>query len=347
MKIPFALPSINDKEIKAVESVLKSGWLAQGKKVQEFEEEFAEYVGAKYAVAVNSCTAALFLAIKSLDLKSNTAFEVPSITFTASAASIMHAGHRPKFIDVNKDTLIPDEYIRYNPTVRVHLTGVRLKQATNELTIQDSAHLVSPGQFKNNKGLACFSFYATKNMTTGEGGMIVTNDKKKADWLRLARSHGQTKDNYKRYVEGGANNWRYSIEFPGWKMNMNDMQAAIGIEQLKKLPELDNKRQSIVDRYNKAFKLERTGLHLYPIISENRDEFVRKMHQDGIGCSVHFLPLHKMPAYDKYSPAVGLRNSEWLGNRLVSLPLYPDMTDKEVDYVIEKTLKYNKWSNND
>jgi len=330
MNIPFAKPDIGKKEIDAVVEVLKSGWLTTGPKVRELEEAFAEYVGAHYAIAVDSGTSALFLSLKCLDLAKGTTVYVPSLTFTASAATIIHAGYTPEFVDIDDD-LIPD--FVPDPAVIVHLTGTNACEEPSVCTIQDSAHRVERDQFRGQAGMACFSFYPTKNLASCEGGMIVTNDKEQADWLRLARSHGQTKDNYKRYAIGGSDHWEYSIDFPGWKMNMTDVQAAIALVQLEKMDKMNKKRRRIVHKYNTAFNMNRKGLHLYPIEVDNRKDFIARMHEKGVSCSVHFLPLHTMPAYKEYYEPLPM--TERIGKRLVSLPLYSSMTDKEVNYVIK------------
>lgn len=335
MLIPFSKPYFDEREEQAVLEVLRSGWLTTGPKVKEFEERFAEYVGAKHAVAVNSCTSALFLALKRLNSLETYVF-VPSLTFSASASTIVHADFVPSFVDVDDD-LVARKFTN-QPLMAVDLTGIDVG-IDSERTIHDCAHRVDREMCKNKFGTFCFSFYPTKNLASAEGGMICTNDDKDAEWFRLARSHGQTKSNYDRYAVGGSNHWEYSIEFPGWKMNMTDIQAAIGLVQLEKLDEINAKRQHIIERYNEAFGLNRQGLHLYPIEVDNRSEFIQKMYEAGISCSVHFLPLHLMPAYKDY-PKDDLTNTERLGKRLVSLPLYPSMTDEEVGYVIRKTREY-------
>lgn len=327
--IPFSKPSITAKEHYAVTAVLNSGWLTSGPVVKKFEEEFARYVGARYAVAVNSCTSALFLAIQYAH-KECDYIEVPSLTFTASAATIIHAGKKPTFVDVDPLSLVAEDI--QAPCVAVDLTG-NISGADGPMVVHDCAHRIDKSMCRGKEGIFCFSFYPTKNLASSEGGMICTNDEEAAEWFKLARSHGQTKDNYSRYAVGGAHNWEYSILFPGWKMNMTDIQAAIGLEQLRRLPEMDAKRRSIVERYNEAFDLNRTGLHLYPIEVGNRADFMGKMEERGVGCSVHFLPLHLMPAYKGYKHDP-LPVTERLGRQLVSLPLWPDMSDEDVETVI-------------
>lgn len=350
MKIPFAKANIGEEEIKAVEGVLRSGWLTQGTKVQEFEEKFAEYVGAKYAIAVNSATSALFLCLRYLKEQNKKGKYViaPSLTFSASASTAIHNNLSVVFSDVTdinyclNDSKLNNS-LEKNPgkvlgVVSVHLTGNKSLMGLKDFNvpiIEDSAHRILPKTQGNNP--VCYSFYATKNMTTGEGGMITTNNEAMAAWFKMARLHGCDKDGFKRYKEGSG--WKYEIKFCGWKMNMTDIMAAIGIEQLKKLPEMNNQRQRCVDRYNKAFGLNRTGLHLYPIRVNNREKFMDLMKYEEIGCSVHFLPLHKMPAYKKCKCLDDMKVTETLGEQFVSLPLYPTLKDEEIDYVCEKVLK--------
>lgn len=337
MNIKFAKPSIGQEEIDAVVRVMENGWLTMGPVTQEFEEQFAKYVGAKYAVAVSSGTAALFLALKALKVDEKSRVFVPSLTFTASASVATHCGARPVFVDVDKETMLINNVQGHlkgsDAVVAVHLTGNAVYW-DGKRVVHDCAHRIDRDMCKKKKGIFCYSFYPTKNMAGAEGGMIAFNDKKLLDFFRLARSHGQTKNGFERYKAGTS--FEYRILFPGWKMNMTDIQAAILIEQLKKLPSMDVKRNHIIAKYNKAFGYDRFGLHLYPILVKNREKFLKKMRNLGVFCSVHFLPLHKMPAY----PNVAfLPNTEWLGDRLVSLPLYPDLTDEEVDYIIDAVHK--------
>lgn len=336
LKIPFSKPSIDEKEEQAVLEVLRSGWLTSGPKVKEFEAAFAKYVGAKHAIAVNSCTSALFLAVRHV-ARQHTFVECPSLTFSASAAVIAHTQKKITFVDVDLDTMVVQD--ANGPAVVVDLTGNEAP-VDGKYIIHDCAHRIDRNMCKDKQGTFCFSFYPTKNLASSEGGMICTDDDEAAKWYRLARSHGQTKDNFARYSVGGASNWEYSIEFPGWKMNMTDIQAAIGLEQLKKLPEMNRKRRTIIARYNAAFNQDREGLHLYPILVKDRQKFMEEVHKKGIGCSVHFLPLHLMPAYLRYKHDP-LPNTEYLGAHLVSLPLFPSLTDPEVEYIIKCILETN------
>jgi dTDP-4-amino-4,6-dideoxygalactose transaminase len=363
MKIPFAKANIGQEEEQAVIDVLRSGWLTQGQKVKEFEEQFAQYVGAKYAVALNSATSALFLCLRYLkenNDKKRKDVIVPSLTFTASASVIRHNDLKVMFADVkkedfclDKDKLEVDE--DFNSfilgIISVHLTGNKAITEYKDISIiEDSAHRILPDTQGNNP--VCYSFYATKNMTTGEGGMVTTNDENLYNWLRLARLHGSDKNGFDRYKNAGVN-WRYNIMFTGWKMNMTDIMAAIGIEQLKKLPQMNIDRQRCIDRYNKNLGLNRTGLHLYPIRIINefqadcRDGFIQYLYNEGIQTSVHFLPLHKMPAYDNKQVKCidNLEVTETLGNQLVSLPLYPQLKDEEIDYVCDKVKEYQNKNN--
>lgn len=342
MQIPFCKAHLGKEEQAAVQQVIESGWLTQGAKVKEFEEAFAAYVGAKHAVAVNSCTAALFLVLRYYDEKIDISTRnvlVPSLTFTASAAVVVHNNFNIVWGEVDHELfclhpVIVDYILKTDNipiAISVHLTGNRAptKFSHPVIVIEDSAHRIERNMQGDNP--ICYSFYATKNMTTGEGGMITTNNEELAAWLRMARLHGSDKDGFKRYANKGS--WEYSIKFCGWKMNMTDVAAAIGIEQLKKLDGMNRERQRIVDRYNKALGLSRTGLHLYPIRVNDRPRFMEYMTEQGIHCSVHFLPLHKMPAYSRFPG--NLPVTETLGAQFVSLPLYPDLTDHEVDYVVK------------
>ncbi len=328
-KIPFCKNTLGEEEINAVADVVRSGWVVQGSKTKEFEEKFAEYVGAKYAVFVDSGTAALDLAVKYFKTFLKTKhFYVPSLTFTSTAEVVVNNCLELRWLDVNKENFCVES--PYLSTIQVHLMG---NKANSKGVIEDSAHRIERNQCLGSENIVCFSFYATKNMTTVGGGMIATNSKHFYEWAKKARDHGISKGTEERYKKG---DWKYSIDFVGWRVKADDVRAAIGLEQLKKLPEMTRKRNEIVQFYNYLFKLNRIGNHLYPILVENRDEFIKYMANNGIQTSVHFLPLHKMPAYQKYKPKQKLENTEYLGERLVSLPLYPDLTKEEVQFIAQK-----------
>lgn len=339
-KIPFFKTTLGEEEKKAISDVIDSGWVVMGKKTQEFEEKFAEYVGSKYAVFVDSGTAALFLALqwqfKKYGLVSTgVPIEVPSCTFVSTAEVIVNSGAIPYFKDVSLDTFCLDEYTtdgiqRFR--IPVHLTG---NHAMSAGTIYDSAHRIEKDDVKDSKVPYCYSFYATKNMSTINGGMIALNDEEGYKWLKMARDHGITRGTLERYTDRTPT---YQVEFVGFRLKADDVRAAIGLEQLKKLPAATERRNEIVKRYNGLLGYNRSGNHLYPILVSDRVAFFEAMELAGIQCSVHFLPLHKMPAFEMY-PHEALPNTEYLGERLVSIPLFPDMTDEQVDYVAGKVLE--------
>jgi dTDP-4-amino-4,6-dideoxygalactose transaminase len=341
-KIPFSQPFLGKSEVDEVDKVLMSGWLTTGKLNEEFEKKFADYVGAKYCVLVNSCTAALFLSIKYLQSKNPNLKTVylPSFTFAATATEAIHAGLDVTFGDVSvEDGCLLPTFKGYDLAIPVHYAGneANVKMYNPKtLIIEDSAHRIDRGQCRNNKNLVCFSFYATKNLTMGEGGAICTNDEEAYNWLKQARHHGISKDGWNRYGGGG---WRYEVEFIGWKANLSDIQAAIGLHQLDKMEEMDNRRKHIIEYYNKELGYKNEGLHLYPIIVENRNEFIENMKKVGIQTSVHFLPLHQMKAF-KDIKKEELNFTEYLGERIVSLPLYPGLSDEMIEYICQMTKKF-------
>jgi len=369
--LPYCLPFIGEEEIAEVADSLRSGWVTTGPKVKRFEQEFATYVGAKHAIAVSSCTAALHASLAALDVGPGDEVIVPTLTFCATANVVVHLGATPVIVDVDQNFQIsPDAACRaISPRTKaiipVHYGGqacslreiLALADSHGIPVIEDAAHAAGAeyeGRRIGSHGRAvCFSFYAIKNMTTGEGGMITTDDDDLAARTRLLSLHGMSRDAWKRYTEAGS--WYYEILEPGYKYNMTDIQAALGIHQLRRLDGFIRRRQEIAAMYDSAFSdlpeiLLPTRLpgrnhtfHLYPIrlnadlLQVNRSEFIDELRARNIGTSVHFIPLHRHPLYrDRY----GYRPEQFpvaeeIYQGLLSLPLYPKMTDRDAADVIE------------
>lgn len=337
-EIPLTRTNIGEKEIYAVTNILRSGWLTMGKETIKFEKEFAKYVGAKYAIAVNSATAALFLSLQALGVKNGDEVIVPSFTFPSTVNVIIHCGATPVFVDVNETDFTMDQKSmkeaitkKTKAIIPVHYAANRANIRVKLPIIEDSAHLIERNGNNNKSFSSCYSFYATKNMTTGEGGMVTVSDEKIADWLRMARLHGLSKDAWKRYQM--KSKWIYNIEFPGWKFNTTDINSALGRVQLRRLDGFIKRRLKVVGLYNKLLGLNNKGTHLYPILVNNRDRFFEKMKKNGIGCSFHFTPLHLQPAYKKYNKRK-LPVTESIGSRVVTLPLDSVITDEEIIRVV-------------
>ena len=365
--LPYFQPLIGEEEIREVIDTLKSGWLSTGPKAMKFEELIARYVGANYAVAVNSGTAALHLSLIALGIKKGDEVITTPFTFAATGNVIIHVGAKPVLVDIKRDTYnIDPEKIKEAITPQtkaimpVHYAGqpcdmkaiIEIAQDHNLYVIEDAAHAIG-AEYEDKKigtfsSLTCFSFYATKNMTTGEGGAASTDDEKLAERLRTLRLHGMSRDAWKRYSAAGS--WYYEVEDCGWKYNMTDIQASLGIHQLKKLDSFIEARRKYVQIYNEEFsKLKGITIpyekpsvkhvyYLYPILLEgfNRDEFIERMREKEIGCNVHFIPLHLHPFYRKeFRFKKGdFPNAEWVYQREVSLPLYPKMSEEDVWRVI-------------
>jgi len=371
--IAFHKAWVGREEIKGVTEAIKSGWITMGPKTIEFEYKFKVYLGVKHAIAVNSCTAALHLALDAIGLKQGDEVILPTMTFTATAEIVCYFKAKPVFVDVEKDTLNIDHTkienkisSRTKAIITVDYGGqpvnyTEIKKIAKKyklFIIEDAAHSL-PSLYKGRKvgtlsDITCFSFYATKTLTTGEGGMIVTNNSRWAKRMKIMRLHGMNKDAWKRYGKGG--NWYYEVVGAGYKYNTTDINSAIGIVQLGKLDLMWKKRQAIAKMYYHAFKNmpELTALtikndritswHLYVIklnlamLSINRSEFISKLTKKGIYTSVHFIPLYRHPFYrNKFNyKRSDFPNSEWAYKRIVSLPIYPGMTNKEVKYVIHE-----------
>jgi perosamine synthetase len=370
--LPFHLPLIGAAEEEAVLRALRSGWLTTGAEAHAFEREFARAVGATHAVAVNSCTAALHLALEAAGIGAGDEVILPTMTFAASAEVVSYLGARPVLVDCDADTLNidPDQVARaVSPRTRaimpVHFAGhpcdmdaVRALAARHRLVIvEDAAHAL-PARYRNRPvgaigDMTCFSFYATKTITTGEGGMLTTEDAATADRVRTMSLHGIGRDAWKRYSAEGS--WYYEISAPGYKYNLTDLAAALGRAQLRQCEEFLHARQRIARRYDAAFadlpEILRPACrpdvdhawHLYVIrisperLAISRSAFIEALRSERIGTSVHFIPLHMHPYYRStygYAPT-DFPVAQQAFERAVSLPIYPRMSDADVDDVVD------------
>jgi perosamine synthetase len=397
VEVPFFRPRIGDQEIDEVVATLRSGWLTSGARVKRFEQEFAEAVGAPHAVALNSGTAALHLAIEALGLKAGQAVLVPTMTFAATAEVVRYLGAIPVLVDcdpvtgnmdledasrkLQKFVSADDTYIDHPTALEivgimpVHIGGLMVDmnalgefaQAHNLWIVEDAAHAFPAawrgkepepwqrcGQMVDGeRRVVCFSFYANKTITTGEGGMAVTGNEELAQRMRLMSLHGLSHDAWERY--SGGTSWDYKIIAPGYKYNLTDIAAAIGIHQLARAQEMRREREAIARSYLEAFgdvsEIELPpepgnrihAWHLFPIrlrldrLSISRNQFIDELKAAGVGCSVHWRPLHRHPYYQK---TFGWRPEElpvatalWV--RLISLPIFPDMSAVEIEYTVD------------
>ncbi len=367
--IPVFKPSITEEEVQAVREVLLSGWLGLGPKTKEFEERFAQFLGVKYAVAMNSCTAALHLAIKVLGIGPGDEVITPSLTFVSTNHAILFEGATPVFADIDPDTLTidPDDVAqKITPRTRLiicmHYGGhpcdmdelLTVARSRRILILEDAAHACG-AKYKGRPAgtlgdIACFSFHAVKNLTTGEGGMVVTNDEEKAERLRKLRWCGINKDTWKRSEVGKHYSWYYEVEELGYKYHMNDIAAAIGLVQLRRLEDLNRKRRQIVSIYNAAFRdldwlrtpVEKSYVesahHNYVIKTSFRDPLITHLQNCGVSASVHYIPNHYYEMYRDYCADVPVTEFVW--KKLVTLPLYPDMTNADIDTVVNAVTSF-------
>lgn len=374
MKIPFHKAELSDEEINAASEVIRSGWLTMGEKTFEFEREFSKYTGASNSIAVNSCTAALHLALKALDIKAGDEVIIPAMTFIATWEVITYSGAVPVLCDVLKENFLidPSEIekkitSKTKAIIPVHYGGescdmnriMDIARKYKLLVIEDAAHALPTlykGELIGTIGdITCFSFYATKTLTTGEGGMITTADAGRADRMKRLRLHGITKDAWNRYSDKGS--WEYDVSEAGYKYNITDIASAIGVEQLKKCDEMNLARRKIASRYNSAFSksglLDLWGVrdenecawHLYPVklktdaLKIDRNEFIAELKNRGIGTSVHYIPMYRFTVFNNSGyTAKDFPGCEDIFSREVSLPIFPGMSSAEVDYVIENVL---------
>lgn len=379
--LPYALPLIEEDDIAEVVDTLKSGWLAKGPKTMEFEKQFAEYVGAKYAVAVNSCTAALHLSLVGAGIAEGDEVLTTPMTFAASANVVIHTGAKPIFVDIDPVTMnIDPKKIREKITPRtkaivpVHIAGhpcemdeiMAIAREHNLFVLEDAAHAVYT-QYKGKTigsigDATAFSFYATKNLVTGEGGMVTTDNEVIYNKIRVMSTHGMSRNAWNRYAEAGS--WYYEILSPGYKYNMSDIMAGLGLSQLAKLERMQGLRKDIADYYNVEFgklpELEepveldyaRHAWHLYIIklnldkLSIDRGKFIEELKEENIGTSVHFIPLHMHPYYRDtygYKPE-DFPVAEGVFERIISLPMYPKMSMQDARDVVEAVKRVIKRS---
>ena len=391
MKVPFFRPELGEEEINEMVETLRSGWLTTGPRVERFEKAFAEAVRAEHAVAVNSCTAALHLALDAMRLEPGQAVLVPTMTFAATAEVVLYQGALPVLVDCEPDTLnlsledaeakLADlvsqrisgtEGKKYQPVgmIPVHVGGhmfdvdaVKAFADRNGLwVVEDAAHAFpaawrpagdTPWQWcgAGTAAATCFSFYANKTITTGEGGMVATEDGAMAERMRLMSLHGMSRDAWQRYSGGGS--WDYQIVAAGFKYNLTDIAAALGLHQLARAEAMRKRRQELAERYLEAFAgIEELELppvptnrihawHLYLTkirlekLTIDRNQFVEELRQAGIGFSVHWRPLHLHPYYREewgwLPEQFPVATRVW--ERIVTLPLFSAMTDEELEHV--------------
>jgi dTDP-4-amino-4,6-dideoxygalactose transaminase len=376
LSVPFHRASVGEEEAKAVSEVIRSGWLTMGPKTFEFEKEFAKYVGAEHAIAVSTGTAALHLSLEAAGVRSGDEVLLPTTTFTATAEAVTYLGARPVLVDIDAVTMNidPEDAARRitqktKAIIPVHLGGQpcemdeidALAKMHRLRVIEDAAHAL-PSKYKGKRigqisEFTCFSFYATKTLTTGEGGMITTNDSEAADRMRLMRLHGIERDAWKRYRADGS--WFYEVLEAGFKYNLTDLQSAIGLVQLAKCDAMRQDREGIARRYLDAFSSceelvtptvrqdRTTSWHLYILrlrldrLNKDRNGFIDALHRRGVACSVHFIPLHLQPYYQRacgYQPGdFPSAEREYLS--CLSLPIYPGMTEMEINQVMSAVLK--------
>jgi len=372
--LPFALPLIGKEEEDEVIDTLRSGWITTGPKTKLFEDIVRDRIGCKNTIALNSCTGALHLSLLGLGIGPGDEVITTPVTFAATANVIINVGAKPVFVDIDKDTLNIDtskieEKIteRTKAIIPVDMAGqpcdlekiIGIAKRYKLFVIEDSAHAI--GAEYNNKKIGniegidatCFSFYPIKNITTIEGGLVATNNEKLAEKIKILSLHGISKDAWNRYSDKGSPHWQ--ILMPGFKYNMTDIQASLGIHQIKKLDDFINIREKYTKMYDSAFEdipeITRPGeinnirhaRHLYIIILNlemlkiDRDEFIALMKERRIGTGVHFISIHLHPYYKE---TLGFEeydfpNAKYISDRIVSLPLYPKMTENDINRVIK------------
>lgn len=387
MQIPFSRVSINGNESRYIQEVLESGWLTTSSKTMRFEELFAQKTGAKHACAVNSCTSALHLAVEAIGIGKGDKVLLPSLTFTATAEVLRYMDAHPVFMDVDYNTRLITPQLLENALfqhpdskalIPVHFGGqaaamttadkrgiLDICKANSIRVIEDAAHAFPSkwdGRFVGTFGdITCFSFYANKTITTGEGGMLTTDSDEILKRVKIMRLHGINRDIWSRFTDNKSS-WEYDVVAPGFKYNMPDVNAAIGLAQLEKADFYRSERQRCAEFYFNALKgcasldlpacvvpIEDHAWHLFPVVLNedagiSRNEFIERMAKAGIGTSVHYKPLHRMTYYrETYQVSPGeFPNTERIWQGTVSLPIYPDLSNPELEYICSTILSILK-----
>ncbi len=368
----FHKPFISEEEVDEIVDTVRSGWISMGPKTIRFENNFSEYIGVNKSVAVSSWTAAGHLTLEAFGINEGDEVIVPTMTFPATAEIVCYFKAKPVIVDVDEDTLnISLDAIEKAITpktkaiIPVHYAGQpcdideihAIAKKYNLKVLEDAAHSL-PAKYKGKKigtisDVTCFSFYATKTLSTGEGGMICTNNEEIAERVKIMRLHGINRDAWKRYTESGS--WYYEVVAPGYKYNFTDLQASLGLPQLKKVDAMWNSRKRIAAKYTEALKdidtiqlhtikpNRESSWHLFPIrlyldrLTKNRAQIINELRQKNVGVGVHFMPVHQ---HLYYSETFNLSDADYpvasaAFPRLMSLPIYPGMTDENVDKVID------------
>jgi dTDP-4-amino-4,6-dideoxygalactose transaminase len=373
MKWKIALSDLDfdQRELKSVVSVIKGKWLSMGWMVKEFEDRFAQYIGTKYAIATSSGTAALHLALRALDIQGGDEVLVPSITFVASANAVLYTGAKPKFVDSTSldDFNLSVEDLEKKITKKskaiivVHYAGYiadmeqikRIAQKYNLSIIEDSAHAIGVSfgrKMAGNLGdIGCFSFFANKNMATGEGGMVTTNNEMVAQKIRLLRSHGMTSSTWER-EKGRASS--YDVVDLGYNYRMTEIAAALGLEQLKKLSKNNLIRKKLTGYYVAYLNSVKgiaipfrdyprdSSFHLFPILLDktiDRKKVIQRLRNKEIQTSIHYPPVHRFSYYQKKYKSTALPDAEYIGSHELTLPLHPLLTRREIKYVCDEFKK--------
>ena len=365
-------PSVGNEELKSIKSVFKHSWLGYGEKVRDFEKKFSSFIGTKHAIGLNSCTAALHLALAVNNFKKNKKVLVPSVTFSASAASILYNNLQPVFVDVNQKDLnlnIEDLKNKYDKDcvalIAVHFGGhpcemdkiMSWARKKKIVVIEDCAHTCG-GVYKSKRlgswgDYGCFSFEDKKVITTGDGGMLVTNKTKNLKLLKSLSFHGWDQDPWKRHLKSNKKkSWYYEIQNLGFKYNMNNLLASMGLVQLKKLNNLNKRRIIILKRYLSGlkncknispafpYKLDKSCYWLLTFRTKKRDKIMSFLKKRGIATSVHIMPLPLHPLYKKFNKKVN--HSLYVWKELFSLPFFPDIKNSQIDYVIKSVKEFDR-----